>query len=61
MEVCKSLTKLKDLKKNALNYLNSYKRIMEKAGKYFIDVKRKHKHCIELNKTLNNLNLSFIK
>ena len=43
------------------DYSSSYKRILEKSGKLSIDFKRKHKLCIEINKTLNNLNPSFMK
>ena len=62
----KSLTKIENLHKRALrfmldDYSSSYKRILEKSGKFSMDVKRKHKLCIEIYKTLNNLNPSFMK
>ena len=62
----KSLTKIENLHKRALrfmldDYSSSYKRILEKSGKFSMDVKRKHKLCIEIYKTLSNLNPSFIK
>ena len=62
----KSLTKIENLYKRALrfmldDYSSSYKRILEKSGKFSMDVKRKHKLCIKIYKTLNNLNLSFMK
>ena len=43
------------------DYLSSYKKILEKSGKYFMGVKRKHKFCIRTCKTLNNLNPSFMR
>ena len=62
----KSLTKIGSLHKRVLifmlhDYSSSYKRILEKSSKFSMDVKRKHKLCIEIYKTLNNLNLSFMK
>ena len=68
-----SLTKIENLHKRALtfkldDYSSSYKRILEKSGKFSIkrkkeniNVKRKHKLCIEIYKTLNNSNPSFTK
>ena len=43
------------------HYSSSYERILEKSGKFSIDAKRKHKLCIEIYKTLSNLNPSFMK
>ena len=62
----KSLNKIENLYKRALrfmlyDYSSSYERILEKSGKFSMDVKRKHKLCIEIYKTLNNLNRSFMK
>ena len=60
-----SLTKIENLYKRALrfmldDYSNLYKRILEKSGEFSMDVKTKHKLCIEIYKTLNNLNPSFL-
>ena len=54
----KSLTKIENLHKRPLrfmleDYSSSYKGILEKSGKISMDVKRKHKFCIEIYKTLN--------
>ena len=62
----KSLTKIENLHKRALrfmldDYSSSYKSISEKPVKFSVDFKRKHKLCIEIYKTLNNLNRSFVK
>ena len=62
----KSLTKIENLHKRALrfmldDYSSSYKSISEKPIKFSVDFKRKHKLCIEIYKTLNNLNRSFVK
>ena len=62
----KSLTEIEKLHKTALrfmldDYSSSYERILEKSGKFSMDVKRKHKLCIEIYKTLHNLNPSFMK
>ena len=43
------------------DYSSSYEKILEKSGKFSIVVKRKYKLCIEISKTLNNLNSSFMK
>ena len=37
------------------NYSSFYKRILENPGKFFMDVKREHKLCIKIYKTLNTL------
>ena len=55
----KSFTKIENLHKRTLrflldDYLISYERILEKSGKCSMDVKRKHKLCIEIYKTLYN-------
>ena len=61
----KSPTKIEKLHKRALrftqdDYSVSYETISEKSGKFFMDVKRKHKLCIEICKTLK-INPSFIE
>ena len=61
----KSITKIENLHKRALTFIfddnsNSTVRILEKSGKYFMDVKRKDKLCIEIYKILSNLNHSFM-
>ena len=43
------------------DYSSFYERILEKSGKFSMNIKRKHKLCIEIYKTLNNSNLSFMK
>ena len=62
---CKSPTKIEKLHKRALrftqdDYSVSHETISEKSGKFFMDVKRKHKLCIEICKTLK-INPSFIE
>ena len=62
----KSFIKIENLHKRALRFmlddhLSSYERILEKSGKFSINVTRKHELCIEIYKTLNNLNPSFMK
>ena len=59
-----SLIKIENLYKRALRFmLDDYsslnKRILEKSGKFSMDVETKHKLCIEIYKTLNNLNPTF--
>ena len=61
----KSLTKIENFHKRALRLMlddnsSSYERLLE-HGKFFMDVKRKHKLCIEMYKALHNLNPSFAK
>ena len=61
----KFLTKIENLHKRALrfiidDYTSSYKRILEKSGKFSMDVKRKHKLCIEIYKTLNTSSMKEI-
>ena len=60
-----SLTKIENLYKRALRFmLDDYsslnKRILEKSGKFSMDVETKHKLCIEIYKTLNNSNPTFL-
>ena len=43
------------------DYSGFYERILEKSGRFSMNIKRKHKLCIEIYKTLNNSNLSFMK
>ena len=62
----KSHTKIENLHKRTLrfildNYSSSYERIRKKSGIFSMNVKRKHKLCIEIYKTLNDLNPSFMK
>ena len=62
----KSLTEIENLREKALrlmldDYSSSYERILGKSVKFSMDVKRKHKLCIDIYKTLDNLNPSFIK
>ena len=62
----KSLTKIENLHKRAPrfmldDYSSSCKRILEKSSTFPKDIKRKHKLCIEIYKTLDNLNPSFMK
>ena len=59
-------TKIENLHKTALKlmlgvYSSSYERILEKSGKFSMDIEREHKLCIEIYKTLNNLNPIFMK
>ena len=63
LQVLIPLPKLKTYIKDLMldNYSSSYERIREKSSKFSVDVKRKHKLCIEICKTLNNLNPSFMK
>ena len=54
----KSLTKIENLPKRALrfmlhDYSSSYKRIVEKFGKFPMDVKRNDKLCIGTYTTVN--------
>ena len=62
----KSLTEIENLREKALrlmldDYSSSYERILEKSVKFSMDIKRKHKLCIDIYKTLDNLNPSFTK
>ena len=55
-----SLTKIENLHKRTLrftldNYTSSCQRILEKSGKFSMNIKRKHRLCIERHKTLNIL------
>ena len=61
----KSLTKIEKFHKGALrftwdDYSISYETISEKSGKFSMDVKRKHKLCIKICKTLK-INPSFME
>ena len=54
----KSLSKIENLHKRALrfildDYASSYERILEKSGKFSMHIKRKHKLCNEIYRTLN--------
>ena len=62
----KCLTEIENLREKALqfmldDYASSYERILGKSVKFSMDVKRKHKLCIDIYKTLDNLNPSFTK
>ena len=62
----KCLTEIENLREKALrfmldDYSSSYERILGKSVKFSMDVKRKHKLCIDIYKTLDNLNPSFTK
>ena len=56
LQVLSPLTKIEKLHKRALrftqnDYSISYETISEKSGKLAMDIKRKHKLCIEICKT----------
>ena len=62
----KSLDKIKSLHKRVLrfflnDYVSSYEQLLEKSGKCNMNIRRLRCLCIELYKTLNDLNLSFMK
>ena len=62
----KSFTKIENIQKMALrfmldDYTSSYDEILIKANKPSMDLRIKRKLCIEIYKTLNNLNPSFMK
>ena len=62
----KSLDKIESLHKRALrfllnDYVSSYKQLLEKAGKCNMKIRRLTFLCIEIHKTLNDLNPSFMK
>ena len=60
LQVINGLLKLKVYIKD-IHAWRSYKRISEKSDKLFMDVKKKQKFYIDIYKTLNNLNPSFMK
>ena len=62
----KSLDKIESLHKRALrfllnDYVSSYEQLLEKSGKCHMNIRRLRFLCIEMYKTLNNLNPSFMK
>ena len=62
----KSLNKIESLHKRALSFLlndyeSSYEELLEKSGKCSMNLRRKKFLCIEIYKTINNLNSDFIK
>ena len=62
----KSLDKIESLRKRALrfllnDYVSSYEQLLEKSGKCNINIQRLRFLCIEIYKTLKDVNLSFIK
>ena len=61
----KSLNKVESLQKRALrflcdNYDSSYESILKLAGKSTMNVNRLRSLCIEIFKTLNNINPAFM-
>ena len=61
----KSLSKVGSLQKRALrflydNYDSSYESILKLAGKSTMNVNRLRSLCVEIFKTLNNINLAFM-
>ena len=62
----KSLDKIESLHKRALrfllnDYVSSYEQLLEKSGKCNMNIRRLRCLCIEIYKTLNDLNPSFMK
>ena len=62
----KSLNKIESLHKRALSFLlndyeSSYEELLEKSRKCSMNLRRKKFLCIEIYKTINNLNSDFIK
>ena len=62
----KSLDKIENLHKRALRFLlnnsvSSYEQLSEKSGKCNMNIRRLRCLCIEIYKTLNDLNPSFMK
>ena len=60
----KSLNKVESLQKRALRFLyedvSSYEELLQKAGKKTIKVKRLRSICIEIYKSINNINPMYI-
>ena len=60
----KSLNKVESLQKRALRFLyedvSSYEELLQKAGKKTIKVKRLRSLCIEIYKSINNINPMYI-
>ena len=62
----KSLNKVENLQKRVLRFLrndyrSSYNELLKESGKNTVNVSNYRTLCIEIFKTLNNINLSFIK
>ena len=63
----KSLDKIESLHKRALRvllndyYVSSYEQLLEKSGKCNINIRRLRCFCIEIYKTLNDVNPSFME
>ena len=62
----KSVYKLESLHKRALmfllnDYVSSYEQLLEKSGKCNMSIRRLRFLCIEIYKTLNDLNPSLVK
>ena len=62
----KFLDKIESLHKRALrfllnDYVSSYEQLLEKSGKCNMNIRRLRFLCIEMYKTLNDLNPSFMK
>ena len=62
----KSLDKIESLHKRALrfllnDYVSSYEQLLEKSGKCNMNICRLRYLCIEIYKTFNDLNPSFMK
>ena len=62
----KSLKKIENLQKRALrflynNYQLSYEELLDEANSSTMNVKRLHFSCVEIYRTINNLNPSLMK
>ena len=62
----KSLDKIESLHKRALrfllnDYVSSYEQLLEKSGKCNMKMRRLRCLCVEIYKTLNDLNPNFMK
>ena len=62
----KSLDKIESLHKRTLrfllkDYVSSYEQLLEMSGKCNMNIRRLRFLCIEIYKTLNDLNSSFMK
>ena len=66
ISTAKSLNKVENLQKRALRFLHndyssSYEELLKKSGKSTVNVSNYRSLCIEIFKTLNDINPSFIK
>ena len=62
----KSLNKFENLQKRPLRFLHNdysslYEELFKKSGKSTVNISNYHSLCIEIFKTLSDINLSFIK